>query len=41
MFEVVMEINNEYKVLFNGKFSECQDYVKANNLILNDNLFIR
>ena len=41
MFEVVIEINGKYKILFNGKFSECQEYIKVNKLILNDNLFIR
>lgn len=41
MFEVVKEINEEYVILFNGTFFECQDYVKANNLKLSDDLFIR
>ena len=41
MFEVVKEIEGNFEILFNGKFSECQEFVKENNLVLDWNLFIR
>ena len=40
MFQVMQEIGEEYLILFNGTFQECQEYVKENKLTLSDTLFI-